>query len=301
MKITISGSLGNVGKPLTKKLVAAGHQVTVISHSEERKANIEKLGATAAIGSVTDADFLARAFTGADAVYVLLPPRLASSNMLAGTVNAGKAFASAIRQAGTLRVVLQSSLGADQPEGTGPIAALYAIEKIFSEVEGTSFTFLRNGYFYTNFLEEVDIINGMGIMGGNYPANMDLPLVHPDDIATAAAEELQSTTVAGNHVRYVVSDIRHPDELAQIIGAAIGKHDLHWVEFTDEQSIQGMKQAGLPDELAKLLTEMGASFRNGKSFEEYEKKGSPVTGEIKLEDYAQEFAKAYKGELQHAK
>lgn len=301
MKITISGSLGNVGKPLTKQLVAAGHQVTVISHSDERKAAIEKLGAKPAIGSVTDTAFLARTFDGADAVYAMMPPGLAQSNMITGTVNAGKAFAAAMRQVGTLRAVLQSSIGADQPEGTGPIKALYSIEKIFSELEGTSFTFLRNGYFYTNYFQNADMIKGMGILGGNYSAGTNLPLVHPEDIARAAAEELQSTTAAGIHIRYVVGDVRHPDEIAQVLGAAIGKPDLHWVEFTDDQAVQGMKQAGLPDELAKLFTEMGTSFRNGKSLKDFEKSNSPVTGSVKLEDFAKEFAKSFKGELQGAR
>jgi NAD(P)H dehydrogenase (quinone) len=31
MKITVTGSLGNISKPLTEILVKAGHQVTVIS------------------------------------------------------------------------------------------------------------------------------------------------------------------------------------------------------------------------------------------------------------------------------
>jgi nucleoside-diphosphate-sugar epimerase len=31
MKIIVTGSTGNISKPLTQKLVAAGHDVTVIS------------------------------------------------------------------------------------------------------------------------------------------------------------------------------------------------------------------------------------------------------------------------------
>lgn len=47
MKIIISGSLGNIGKPLTAQLVKSGHEVTVISSNEDRKSAIEDLGAKA--------------------------------------------------------------------------------------------------------------------------------------------------------------------------------------------------------------------------------------------------------------
>jgi len=46
----------------------------VISSKPERKAEIEALGAEAAIGSLADVDFLTRAFRGADAAYTMLPP-----------------------------------------------------------------------------------------------------------------------------------------------------------------------------------------------------------------------------------
>ncbi len=69
MKITVSGSLGNIGQQLVKKLVAAGQTVTVITSNETRKKDIEALGVTAAIGSVSNAAFLTSAFTGADAVF----------------------------------------------------------------------------------------------------------------------------------------------------------------------------------------------------------------------------------------
>jgi len=45
MKITLTGSLGNIGKPLTQRPVQKGHAVTVISRTVERQKEIEDLGA----------------------------------------------------------------------------------------------------------------------------------------------------------------------------------------------------------------------------------------------------------------
>ena len=74
MNIIITGSLGNISKPLATELVQKGHAVTVISSDAEKQSAIEVLGATAAIGTLEDADFLAATFMGADAVYCMIPP-----------------------------------------------------------------------------------------------------------------------------------------------------------------------------------------------------------------------------------
>lgn len=292
MKVIISGSLGNTGKPLTAKLVAAGNDVTVISSSADRKAAIEALGAKAAIGSVADAAFLQEVFTGADAVFAMTPPNMGGSNVIANTAAAGKAFAAAITAAGVRRVVMLSSIGADLPGGNGPIAGVHAVEQLYHALEGVAVTFLRAGYFYLNFYNDVPLIKGMGIMGANFPANTVLPLVHPSDIAVAAAEELQKAG-SGKNVRYVVSDVCTPAAVAQALGDAVGKSELPWVEFTDEQSLQGMQQAGVPEEIAALYTEMGGGLRNGSIQADFEKNGSPVTGATKLADFAKTFAQKF--------
>jgi uncharacterized protein YbjT (DUF2867 family) len=291
MKIIISGSLGNVGKPLAQQLVNAGHNVVVISSNENRIEAIETLGAKAAIGSVNDASFLAQTFSGADALFAMTPPNLGGSNVILNTVAAGKAFAEAIETSGIKRVVLLSSIGADLPTGNGPIAGLYHIEKLYEKLN-TSITFLRAGYFFINFFNDIPMIKGAGIMGGNFAAESKIPLVHPEDIAFAAAEELQKTT-SGINIRYIISDVQTPAEIVKAFGNAIGKPELPWIEFTDEQSLDGMKQAGLPEEIAGLYTEMGAGLRSGKIAADFLNSKSAVEGKIKLKDFAKEFASKF--------
>ncbi|MCV9926556.1 NAD(P)H-binding protein [Flavobacterium sp. LS1R49] len=292
MKIIISGSLGNIGKPLTKIIIAAGHDVTVISSNVNRKAAIEDLGAHAAIGSVSDVAFLKETFTGTDAVFAMTPPNMGGSNVIRNTTDAGQAFATAINEAGVKRVVMLSSIGADLPVGNGPIAGLYNIENLYDALDDVAVTFLRAGFFYTNLYNDVPLIKGAGIIGANYPADLSMPLVHPVDIAEAAAEELQKTSI-GKNIRYIISDVRKANEIAKVLGTAIGKPELPWVEFTDEQSLQGMIQAGLPEEFAGLYTEMGTGLRSGKITNDFHKSNSPVTGQVKLEAFAKEFAEKF--------
>jgi uncharacterized protein YbjT (DUF2867 family) len=65
MKTILTSSLGHISRSLAVEPVDKGHQVTVISSKDERKKDIEALGARAAIGSVEDPSFLAQAFSGA--------------------------------------------------------------------------------------------------------------------------------------------------------------------------------------------------------------------------------------------
>ncbi|MNR14220.1 hypothetical protein D3C85_1306830 [compost metagenome] len=180
-----------------------------------------------------------------------------------------------------------SSIGADVENGTGPIAGLHQIEKIYNELN-TSITFLRAGYFYTNHYNDIPLIKNAGIIGANFPSDTKIPYVHPQDIAVAAAEELQKLTT-GKNVRYIVSDLRSAADTAVALGSAIGNPALSWVEFTDEQSLQGMLGAGLPEEMAHLYTEMGQGLREGKIQADFVNNNYKSEGNTKLEDFAQDF------------
>lgn len=289
MKIIVTGSLGNIGKKLTTELLSAGNQVIVVTSSTDRKNEIEALGAVAAVGSVSDADFLTQTFTGADAVFAMTPPNLGGQNIVANTTNAGKAFSQAFKTANVKKVVMLSSIGADLPNGNGPIEGLYHIEQIYNGLEKTNITFLRAGYFYTNYYNDVPMIKNAGIMGSNLPTNTKIPLVHPHDIAIAAAEELQKRS-EGKNIRYIVSDFRSAGEIAKNIGKSIGKPELPWVEFSDDEALNGMIQAGIPAEIAQLYTDMGAGLKSGKIAADFERSGTNTDGKIKLEDFANEFA-----------
>ena len=122
MKIIVTGSLGHISKPLTEELVQKGHQVTVISSKAEKQKDIEELGGKAAIGSLEDADFLAATFTGADAVYSMVPPANyfdQNLDLLAYYHRLGNNYAQALRQTGVRRVVNLSTIGGHLDKGNG--------------------------------------------------------------------------------------------------------------------------------------------------------------------------------------
>jgi uncharacterized protein YbjT (DUF2867 family) len=226
MKYIITGSLGNISKPLAEKLVAAGHSVTVVSSKAEKVAQIEAIGAKAAIGSVADVGFLTQAFTGYDAVYTMVPPDFGSANWKKHIAGIGENYAAAIRASGVKHIVNLSSIGAHMPVGCGPVSGLYFVEKALNNLAGVNVKHLRPGFFYPNFLGNIGMIKHMGIIGANYGDGTKLALVHTDDIAEAAAEELLSLSFTGKSIRYVVSDEKTTYEVASILGRAIGMPEL---------------------------------------------------------------------------
>jgi len=294
MKIIVTGSLGHISKPLTGILTAAGHDVTVISSDAGKVGAIGALGAKAAIGSIADVAFLTKTFTGADAIYTMVPPNFGASDYRQYIGDMGKNYAAAIRASGVARVVNLSSIGAHLDKGTGPIAGLHDVEETLNALDNVAVKHLRAGFFYVNFFTNIDMIKKNGILGSNYSQDARLVLVHPRDIAAAAASDLQGS-FSGKSYYYVISDDQKIAAIVKALGTAIGKPDLPWVEFSDEDSLAGMTGAGLSPAVASVFVEMGTAIRNGILWEDYDKNKPATYGKTKLGDFAEEFAAVYKG------
>ncbi|HNX56262.1 MAG TPA: NAD(P)H-binding protein [Prolixibacteraceae bacterium] len=293
MKFVVTGSLGNISLPLTRKLLAEGHEVTVISSKHEKVELIEAMKAKAAIGSVTDLGFLSRVFSDADAVYTMVPPFFGAPDWKKYIADVGQNYAEAIKVSGVKNVVNLSSIGAHMPDGCGPVSGLFYVEKALNELRDVNVKHLRPGFFYTNLLANAGMAKQTGVIGGNYGEGATLTLVYPGDIAEVAAEEMLNLDFSGKSIRYIMSEEKTTNEIAAVLGKAIGKPDLTWVNFSDEQTIGGMLQAGAPEEIARNYAEMGGAIRSGEMISDYLKNKPSVFGKTKLESWAPVFASAY--------
>jgi len=305
MKIIVTGSLGNISKPLTEILVKQGHMVTVVSSDSKKQAAIKELGATPAIGSISDISFLTNTFKSADAVYAMIPLRFTEPYLSDYLRRMAQNYADALKEAGTKRIVLMSGWAADLVRGEN-------VEDVFEGLDA-SITIMRPASFYTNFYQSMDLIKGKGFIGkfltlrycglwalltgrtgllmGNYGGDDRVVFVSPKDIAEAVAEELllypEKTTI-----RYVGSEEMTCNEAARVIGAAVGKPWLKWVLLSDKEMLQGLKMAKVPEKLAGTLVEMQAVMHSGKTLDSFHR-SRPEMGKIKLADFAKEFAEVY--------
>jgi len=294
MKIVVTGSLGHISKPLATMLVEEGHSVTVIGSNAERRKDIEALGAQAAIGSVEDVAFLTAAFAGADAAYCMVPPKRHLDPNLDTTkyyTSIGSNYAEAIRQTGIKRVVHLSSIGAHMDKDSGIILAHRHIEDTLKTLTGVGLTHMRPTAFYYNLFAFVEGIKKHGAIASNYGGDDRVPWVSPLDIAAAVAEEIV-TPLAGRKIQYVASDEPTCNEIASVLGAAIGMPGLRWNLISNEALQSRLESTGLSKQLAAGLAEMNASIHSGALSEDYYR-NRPVLGKVKIADFAKEFAAVF--------
>jgi len=318
MKIIVTGSLGNISRPLTKELLQKGHQVTVVSSKPDKQKEIEKLGAKAAIGTIEDVQFLAATFMGADAVYCMLPlfdyfdPHL---DIMAATRGLIGNYTQAIRESGIKKVVHLSSIGAHTDKGNGLLAFHHLAESIFRQLPSNVIVkHMRPVGFYNNIYDFISTIKGKGFLGlfltlrfsgflklvtgktgviaANYGAEDRMPWVSPVDIAFATAEEL-SAPFTERKFRYVASEELTCNEIAEIIGTAIGKPYLKWSLMSDKDMLGGLKMFKIPQVRAEGIVAMNAAMHSGLLFEDYYRNVPKVMGKVKMKDFAREFAVVY--------
>lgn len=290
MKIVVTGSLGNISKPLATELIRKGHDVTVVSSTAARQKDIEVLKAKAAIGTMEDVDFLSATFKGADAVYAMeaLAPNAffdPKVDVIAAISKIGSNYKQAISRAGVKRVVHLSSIGAHTDKGNGLIAFHYNVENILNQLPNdVSIKFMRPVGFYTTLFPLIQSIKTAGAIVSNYGGDTKEPWVSPFDIAAAIAEEIEKPFDGGT-IRYIASDEVSPNEAAKILGEAIGQPNLKWLVIPDEQFLQNLLAAGMNSQTVAGFVEINKSKFGGVMYKDY-KRYKPTFGKVKLKDFA---------------
>lgn len=298
MKIVITGSLGNIGKPLTKLLIAKGHHVIVISSKPERMQEIKELGAIPAIGTIQDVEFLAETFTGADAVYLMEAWEGIGSlfdqniNFLDEFKKIANNYVQAVQKSGVTKIIHLSSIGAHSDKGTGSLQVHHQVENILRTLpDNVSVKFMRPVGFFSNIYRWLPMIKSQGAIIQSYGGDQKEPWVSPYDIASTIASEMQKS-FSGKTVQYVASDEVSPNEIAQALGKAVGNSDLHWKVISSEELLNQMRSAGINEWIANGMVAMQQAQGNGSLYEDFYL-NKPELGETKLSDFAKEFAEIY--------
>jgi uncharacterized protein YbjT (DUF2867 family) len=292
MKYVITGGAGHTSGLIAEKLLAAGKDVTVVGRNAEHLKPLADKGAKTAIGTLEDEQFLKQTLADADVVYTLIPPNYATDNFRAYQQKVGSNFYNALKESKVKHLVNLSSAGAHAKDKVGVVNGLADFELLLNTLTNVNVKHLRPVSFYYNFFSQIPTIKAYGIMGSNYKGDVLLPLVDPADIADVAAEELSALSFTGKSVRYIASEETTPNEVATLLGAAIGKPDLKWAFVPDAQLKAGMLQGGLKETMADGFIEMGQAVEAGIFVEDY-LQHKPVLGSRKLKAFAQAFAAAY--------
>lgn len=256
----ILGATGNTGSIIADTLLSERKKVRVVGRDAGRLKRFVRKGAEAFTGDVSDAVALTKAFRGAGAAYLLLPPITSREDQ----ERESDAIAKAAKDSGLRYALYLSSYGAHVPEGTGPVTGLHTAEEKLNAIGGLNVLHLRAAYFMENNLAAIGMIRGMGIFGHALLPDLKLPMIATPDVGNYAAQRLLDLDYSGKKTRELLGERDlSMKEATAVIGRGIGKPDLHYEHFSYEQMQQALERMGMPPKKAAVYIELFKAINDG--------------------------------------
>ena len=292
--IVITGATGKTGRPTAEALLASGETVRVIGRDAKRLEPLVQKGAEAFVGNAEDAASMTKAFEGATAVYLMLPEDISQQDMRAHQERVSDSYAAAVANARVPYAVALSSLGAQHAEKTGPIVGLHNVEQKLNRIAGLNILYLRPGYFMENLFMSIAPLRSMGILPGGLTGDLPMPWIATKDIGAYAAVRLAARDFSGSSTQELHGqrDISMK-EAASVVGKAVGKPNLGYMQVPFMMLEPALVQMGLPKGTAALLIEMWKGANAGLIVP-LEPRSAKNTTPTTLESFASEvFAPAF--------
>ena len=263
--ITILGATGNNGSKIADILIKRGEPVRLVARSANRLELLSGNRAVALAGDANNTEFLLKVFKDVDAVFTLIPPNPNAADFMQYADKIGESIALALEIARVKHVVNLSSIGAELPEGTGPIKGLHNMEERLNKIKGLNVLHLRASYFMENLLWNIDLIRSKGINGSAVRGDLKIAMIATRDIAAFAADRLVKRDFWGSTVEYLpgprgLSLI----EATEIIGRKIDRPGLSYVMFPYDEAEKGMVAMGLSPDMSRQYIEMNRAFNEGR-------------------------------------
>src|SRR5438876_1474923 len=293
----ILGASGNTGSIIADSLLSKGKKVRVVGRDAGRLQRFVRQGAEAFTGDVSDAAALTKAFTGARAAYLLLPPITSREDQ----ERESDAIAQAVTESGLRYVVHLSRYGAQVPDGTGPVTGLHSSEQKLNAIGGLNVLHLRAAYFMENNLAAISMIQEMGIFGHALLPDLRLPMMAARDVGDYAAQRLLDLDFPGKQTRELLGarDLSMTEATA-IIARGTGNPDLGYVQFPYDQVQQVLEQMGMSPKKAAVYIEMFKAINTGVLAAQ-EPRSRENTTPTSFETFVQyDFAPAYHGKTRVA-
>jgi len=297
----ITGATGHIGHRIAETLLESGAKVKVVGRNVEKLEPLVKKGAKAFMGTLGDVEFLSKVLHGADAVFTMIPPDLHTESVRAEQTRIGISIAEAVRLSSVKWVVNLSSQGAHLLAGTGPIAGLHEQEERINGIPLLNVVHLRPAFFMENLESTISLIKTQGIMGTPLRGDLKIPVIATRDIAHAASEYLSELRFTGKSVCDLLG---HRDlsmiEMTEIIGKAIAKPDLQYVQFSYEAARLAMLGMGMSADMVRVFIEMYQALNEGRLMQGVVRTIENTT-KTPFENFAVEFAHLYQSHTSEIK
>jgi uncharacterized protein YbjT (DUF2867 family) len=195
-------------------------------------------------------------------VYLLLPPVMNATTPIEDNTKLAASLASVVKAANVPHVVLLSSVGAQHPDGTGPIKALHRAERDFAAT-GAAFTAVRASYFQENWGAVLGMV-AQGVLPTFVKKDLRFPQVATRDIGRTVAQALVE---GGKRGTTQVIELFGPrdynaEDVAKALASITGK-PLTVQEAPLDAVVPTFTQFGISAQVAELYREMYEGINAG--------------------------------------
>lgn len=218
----ITGITGQVGGALANVLLQAGKPVRAVVRDGNKGAAWAARGCEIALANMTDADALARAFEGAQGVFILPPPEFDPAPGFPEAREVNDAIVAAVTRAKPRKIVCLSTIGA-QATQTNLLTQRTLLEEALKK-QPVPVTFLRPGWFMENCAWDVDSARNEGIVRSFLqPLDRAIPMIATGDIGALAAKLLQEEWRGARVVELEGPQRTSPHDIAAAFAEVLGK------------------------------------------------------------------------------
>jgi NAD(P)H dehydrogenase (quinone) len=258
----IMGITGRVGGALANALLASGSRVRGIVRDARKAAAWQARGAELAVADYDNAAALGAAFSGADGVFVMIPPNFTPAPGFPETKRTLTVIYEALAKARAKKAVYLSSIGSEQQSGTGLIAQTHMLEAMLGDLP-MRHVFLRAGWFMENFAGDVASARNEGkIYSHLQPLDRRVPMVATADIGKAGAEVLCQDWEGTRRIEVAGPQDYSPLDVAQGFSEALGRKVEAVVVPRDAWTTSFVAQ-GMPADRTGPRAEMVDGFNSG--------------------------------------
>lgn len=276
----IAGVTGHTGTVVAESLLARGQPIRVIVRDADKGAPWQVRGAEVAVASLDDDTALARALSGVDGAYVLLPPDATTTDFFGSRAKMIDAIGRAAVTAAVPHLVFLSSIGAHVAKGHGPIGAPYLAERSFERL-GLATTFVRAAFFLENYGAALPAATRDGVLPSFLPTNFTHAVVTTTDIGRTAAQALLDGPRGRRLIELSGPTDVTPADIAATLTALLGR-PVTVMEAPLDSVVPTFVSFGMSPHMAEIYREMYAGFMGGGVA--WEGTGERTRGSIGLEE-----------------
>ena len=273
----ILGGTGHVGRAVAQTVLAAGHNVTVVTRQVVGASEQRHDGVDYAAVDVNDTDTLRALFQRARRVFVLNPPAAVSGNTDVEERKTVCSILKALRGVPLEKLVVQSTYGAQPGKHCGDLGVLYELEQ-GAQALNVPVCIVRAAYYMSNWAGAMSAAKATGVLQTFLPPTQAFPMVAPEDVGDLAGKLLMSDVGEAGIYNIEGPKSYTPSDVAEVFSRLMG-HVVQVQMTPEEKWYEAYRESGFSTEAAQSYATMTELFVH----QHYDRPTNPLRGSTSLE------------------